>query len=147
MRRILENSSIKAAGFPPDEATMVKNRASMAGKALRALEILTVVSFAAAACTGNSVPPGRTPQGPVTTPTQVSPAPTSGRPVLPKLLPGTPYPIPASIDHSCGSDVTASLKAWLEKVPNGTPSNPSVARFVSRGCYRVATGLEVTARR
>ena len=30
---------------------------------------------------------------------------------------GTIYPAPTSINHTCGSDVTAAFEAWLKKVP------------------------------
>src|SRR5438034_4316738 len=49
---------------------------------------------------------------------------------------GTIYPVPPSINAACGADVTTAFGAWLKQMPDGTPSNPSIAQFASGGCYR-----------
>ncbi len=47
------------------------------------------------------------------------------------------YVVPASINSSCGHDVTLSLGRWLLKVPNGTAGHDSVIKLRSSACYEV----------
>ncbi len=46
------------------------------------------------------------------------------------------FGVPATIDASCGSDVTDALNSWLKSLPNGTSGAPTVAAF-GDGCFRI----------
>lgn len=66
-------------------------------------------------------------------------------PPPPPPVTGQVFDVPATIDKTGGTDVTAKLKAWVDGVANGTVAAPSVLRF-SGGTYRVHTMLDIVGR-
>jgi len=55
---------------------------------------------------------------------------------------GTVYTVPASVNGTGTTDVTAALNAWISTVPDGTATNPSILRFPSGNVYRLSQGLQ-----
>jgi len=51
------------------------------------------------------------------------------------------YTVPASVDGSCGADVTSKILAWLGSAPDG-----STVAFAPGACYRIEGTLALTAR-
>ena len=49
----------------------------------------------------------------------------------------TVFVAPASINATCGKDVTWALGKWLLSVPNGKPGNDNVAELPAGACYLV----------
>ncbi len=54
--------------------------------------------------------------------------------------------VPSTVPDDCGADATASLQSYLDSVPDGTSTAPSVITFPSGSCYRIEGTLHLTHR-
>lgn len=67
----------------------------------------------------------------------------------PRAAPSTPegIAVPSRIDGTGQSDVSRALQRWLDSLPDGTASAPTIAIFPSGSSYRVETAIELRGRR
>jgi hypothetical protein len=88
-------------------------------------------------------PSTKTPPTPTPTPkpTPTPPPATSGRPFAAPVTSAT-YTVPASIDATGATDVTAALNGWIQGVPDG-----SVISFPAKGVYKLGKGIQLGNRR
>ncbi len=54
---------------------------------------------------------------------------------------GTIYNIPSSIDGSGNTNVSTAIQAFVNSVPNGTSSNPSIIKFPAGKTYQLQPGI------
>ena len=74
---------------------------------------------------------------PTPAPTQPTAKPTGASPFAAPVTTAT-YTVPASIDATGATDVSAALNAWIQGVPDG-----SVISFPAKGVYKLGKGIQL----
>ena len=82
-------------------------------------------------------PPPAAKPTPTPAPTQPTAKPTGASPFAAPVTTAT-YTVPASIDATGATDVSAALNAWIQGVPDG-----SVISFPAKGVYKLGKGIQL----
>jgi hypothetical protein len=78
---------------------------------------------------------------PTSTPAQTSPGP---RPAPPVPTGSNVYTVPVNIDKSGSIDVAVAMQSFINSLPNGTATSPTIVIYPNGANYKISQGINLT---